>query len=224
MLILFVEDNRDLAESVLEYLALDGFECDYAAEGHLALQLLLKNRYDAIVLDVNIPHVDGLTLCQQLRDAGIATPCLLLTARDSLDDKLRGFACGADDYLVKPFAMAELVVRLQALCRRHQHTHTLKIDDLVLDLATHQASRSGKVLTLSAKEWTLLLALARKSPEVLSREQLEDLLWPNGAPSKDALKMMLYRLRQEVDGNKDAQPLLQTLRGVGTALRVSMDK
>jgi len=219
MLILLVEDNRDLAESVLEYLALEGFDCDYAAEGNLALQLLLENRYDAIVLDVNIPHVDGLTLCQQLRAAGIATPCLLLTARDSLDDKLRGFACGADDYLVKPFAMAELVVRLHALCRRHQHTHTLKIDNLVLNLATHQASRGGKLLTLSAKEWTLLLALARKSPKVLSREQLEDLLWPNGAPSKEALKMMLYRLRQEVDA-KDAPPLLHTLRGVGTALRL----
>ena len=219
MLILFVEDNRDLAESVLEYLALEGFDCDYAAEGNLALQLILKNRYDAIVLDVNIPHVDGLTLCQRLREASIATPCLLLTARDSLDDKLRGFACGADDYLVKPFAMAELVVRLHALCRRHQHTHTLKIDDLILDLATHQASRGGKRLTLSAKEWVLLLALARKSPEVMSREQLEDLLWPNGAPSKDALKMMLYRLRQEVDA-KDAPPLLHTLRGVGTALRL----
>lgn len=219
MFILFVEDDHDLANSILEYFALENFDCDYAADGRLALQLILKQSYDIIILDVHLPYIDGLTLCQKLRAAGIATPCLLLTARDTLDDKLRGFACGADDYLVKPFAMPELIVRLKALCRRHQHVQTLFIDDLIVNVATRQAVRGDRVLTLSSNEWALLLALARKSPEILSREQLEDVLWPDGAPSKEALKMALYRLRQELD-RENARPLLHTLRGVGTALRV----
>ena len=222
MLLLLVEDDRDLAASVLDYLALEGFDCDHASDGETAWQRLQKQTYDLLILDVGLPRRDGLDLCQSLRAAGMATPCLMLTARDRLDDKLAGFAAGADDYLVKPFALAELIARLRALGQRHRHSQQLHIADLELDLATRQASRQGRRLNLGGKEWRLLLELARASPAMLSREQLEARLWPDGVPSEHAFKMVVYRLRQELDG-ETATPLLHTVRGQGLALRAEQD-
>ncbi|MBI2381504.1 MAG: response regulator transcription factor [Gammaproteobacteria bacterium] len=218
MLVLLVEDDRDLAASVLEYLEAEGFEADYAGDGDTAWQRLQATSYDALVLDLGLPRRDGLDLCQSLRAAGIATPCLMLTARDRLDDKLAGFAAGADDYLIKPFALAELTARLRALGLRHRHRQDLDIAELHLDLARRQASRGGRALELGAKEWQLLVELARASPAVLSREQLEDRLWPDGPPSENAFKMVVYRLRLALDTEGES-PLLHTLRGQGFALR-----
>ena len=218
MLVLLVEDDRDLAASVLEYLETDGYECDHAADGKAALALVQSQAYAAIVLDVNLPRIDGFAVCKAMREAGIATPCLMLTARDSIADKLEGFRSGTDDYLVKPFDMAELSARVGALSLRGRHLQQLAVADLTIDLATRAATRGGRLLSLSGREWEVLVHLARKSPAVVSREQLEDLLWPNGAPSSDALKMVLYRLRQAIDDG-EAQALMHTIRGHGVALR-----
>jgi len=219
MLVLLVEDDHDLAASIMDYLALEGIDCDYAENGKIALMRLFapEQHYDSVILDINLPYIDGMTLCKQLRQQAISTPCLMLTARDALADKLLGFQSGADDYLVKPFAMPELVMRLYALVRRYQQPPRLQIRDLVLDIAQQQAYRADKLLLLSHSEWILLLMLARKSPQPVSKEILEDALWPDGAPSKDAFKMVLYRLRQVVDAENAIQ-LIHTLRGVGVAL------
>lgn len=219
MLILLVEDDRDLAASVVEYLESDGYECDHASDGKTALERVQAQAYAAIVLDVNLPRMDGFALCKAMREAGIATPCLMLTARDSLVDKLTGFRSGTDDYLVKPFDMAELSARLGALSLRGRHIQRLVVADLVVDLEARTASRHGRPLSLSGREWDVLVHLARKSPSVVSREQLEDLLWPSGAPSTDALKMVLYRLRQVIDEG-ESSTLLHTIRGHGVALRI----
>ncbi len=221
MLVLLVEDDLGLAELTLEYLAAEGIEADIAYNGVMGLELIRAHRYDVIILDVMLPRLDGLSLCARLRELGITTPCLMLTARDSLDDKLAGFAQGADDYLVKPFDLPELVARLQVLARRRTAaTPLLQVADLVLDTTTRQARRGERPLALSPAEWTLLECLMRASPEVVPRSELERLLWPDEPPSRDALKMQLYRLRQLVDSDRDRdRPLLHTLRGIGVALR-----
>lgn len=219
MLVLLIEDDRDLAASVLEYLEADGYECDHAADGKTALNLIQTQRYSVVILDVNLPRMDGFTLCRTMRETGIATPCLMLTARDTISDKLTGFDSGADDYLVKPFDMAELSARLRALSQRGRHIQTLSVADLEIDLLARIATRNGRRLSLSGREWDVLVHLARQSPSVVTREQLEDLLWPNGAPSTDALKMVLYRLRHTVDDG-ESQLLMHTIRGQGVVLRV----
>lgn len=216
--VLVVEDDYDLAESVMEYLDLLGMACDHAGDGVQALRMIQEQSFDAIVLDLSLPKLDGLSVCKTMRAAGIATPCLMLTARDALHQKVEGFSSGADDYLVKPFDMQELVARLRALCRRHNHQPMLVIEDLRLDPKQRTASRGQRSLSLSPQEWTLLLELAKQSPGLVTREHLEERLWPDGAPSKEALKMALHRLRQEID--RAGEPaLLQVIRGLGVAMR-----
>ncbi|MBV1920692.1 MAG: response regulator transcription factor [Pseudomonadales bacterium] len=218
MMILFVEDDQSLAELVIEYLEIEGIECDHTFNGLNAIELSQKNTYDAFVLDINLPGCDGLQVCESLRENGISTPCIMLTARNTLDDKLTAFRVGTNDYLVKPFAMAELVARLHALTQSQQHAKTLKIADMELHLEERYALRSGNRIQPGPEDWRTLVYLARKSPKVVNRVELEDYLWPEGAPSSDALKMVIYRLRKAID-KKGAEPLLQTIRGVGVALR-----
>ncbi len=219
MLALLVEDDLDLAALVIEYLESESIECDIAYNGAMGLELIRQNKYDVIMLDIMMPRMDGLTLCATIRQQGVSTPCLMLTARDTLDDKLAGFERGADDYLVKPFDLPELVARLQALSRRHANpADRLQVADLSLNTKTRQASRNHRTLSLSPIEWQLLEYLMRQSPKVVPRQQLEALIWPDEPPSKDALKTQIYRLRQIVDG-KHETPLLHTLRGAGIALR-----
>ncbi|WP_438466384.1 response regulator transcription factor [Marinomonas sp. PE14-40] len=219
MLVLLIEDNRQLASNIIEYLAFDDIECDYAERGDQGLALAQETPFDIILLDLNLPRLNGLTIAKTLRDEGNNTPILMLTARDSLDNKLEGFAQGADDYLVKPFALPELVARIKALVNRSLPQHnTLKIDDLVLNLHTREATRQNKTLNLNPVAWELLVALAKASPAPLSRETLEEVVWQGKPPNSDALKSHLYQLRKLV--NKPfSQPILHTLRGVGVALR-----
>lgn len=219
MLVLVVEDDRSLAGLVIEYLTEEGIECDHACNGPQAIHLMRENSYDALVLDINLPGCSGLDVCAAIREEGCNTPCIMLTARSSLDDKLAGFDAGTDDYLIKPFAMAELVARLNALVNRHKHVRKLQIADLQIDLDTREVTRGSQPLSLSPDEWKLLCLLARKSPAVVPRQTLEDLLWPEGAPSSDAFKMAIYRLRKSLHP-PGTEPLLQTLRGIGVALRV----
>ncbi|TVZ39902.1 DNA-binding response OmpR family regulator [Alteromonadaceae bacterium 2753L.S.0a.02] len=219
MIVLLVEDNRDLAASVLDYLELQDFDCDYAERGDHALELCRDNTYDAMILDIMMPGIDGLSLCKTLRDHGNNAPIIMLTARDTLDDKLAGFDAGADDYLVKPFDLPELAARLRAITKRKVASgSSLKVADLEVNLDNHQVTRDGKLIDLSPACWKLLVALIQASPRVLSRFELENVLWKDSPPDSEALKSHLYTLRKLVDKPFET-PLIHTLRGVGVALR-----
>ena len=219
MLILLAEDNRDLAASVLDFLEIKGFDCDYAERGDHALQLIQENQYDALILDIMMPGMDGLSLCDTLRKQGHNEPVIMLTARDTLEDKLAGFSAGADDYLIKPFDMPELEARLHAISKRKTaDSPTLKIADLEINQETHQAFRSGDLLELSPACWKLLLALVKSSPRVMSRQELEGVLWKDFPPDSEALKTHLYMLRKIVD-KPYSKSLIHTLRGVGVTIR-----
>ena len=220
MLVLLVEDDLDLSALVAEFLEDESIECDLAYNGVMGLELIKVNRYDVIIMDVMMPRMDGLTLCTKIRELGISIPCLMLTARDTLEDKLSGFDKGADDYMVKPFDLPELVARLKVLVRRNSNSSALlQVADLTLNVTTHEAHRNGRLLTLSPIEWKLLEMLMRQSPKVVSRDQLESFVWPDDSPSKDALKTQIYRLRQLLD-TPDESPLIHTVRGAGICLKL----
>ncbi len=176
-LVLLVEDNRGIAEMVGEFLERRGYSVDYASDGITGLRLAIAEPYDVIVLDLMLPGMDGLDLCRRLRnEAKKSTPVLMLTARDTLDDKLVGLDAGADDYLVKPFEIRELEARIRALIRRDRRqvsTEVLRVSDLVLDTATLRATRDGKDLLLSPIGLKLLTILMRESPRVVSRRDIE---------------------------------------------------
>ena len=219
MNVLLVEDDRDLAASVADYLALEGIDVDHAYNGQAGLTLAASGGYDVLLLDLMLPRMDGLTLCEKLREQGVDTPVLMLTARDTLDDKVAGFRAGTDDYLVKPFALEELIVRIQALAKRRSgQMRKLQVADLTLDLSARQAERAGQALKLTPSGWTLLETLMRSSPSVLSKRELEQALWPDDAPDSNALKVHLYHLRQQVDKPFD-QALIHTLPGQGFVLK-----
>jgi DNA-binding response OmpR family regulator len=219
MLVLLVEDNLDLAELVAEYLESEAIECDLAYNGVMGLELVKKNHYDVIIMDLMMPRMNGLTLCYNIRKLGIATPCLMLTARDTLEDKISGFEHGTDDYMVKPFELKELVLRLKALSRRYSNpADLLQVEDLLLNTVTRQAQRNQQSLKLSPNEWKMLECLMRQSPKVVSRAHLKSLIWDDEISSKDALKTLIYRLRQIIDGTNQ-QPLIHTIRGAGVVLR-----
>lgn len=217
--VLLVEDDRDLAASVADYLALEQVDCDHAYNGQAGLTLATENHYDVILLDLMLPRMDGLEVCQRLRGLGIDTPILMLTARDTLDDKVAGFNVGTDDYLVKPFAMQELIVRIQALAKRRSgQARKLQVADLIMDLDARSVSRDGLMLKLSPSGFTLLETLMRKSPAVVSRDQLERALWPDDIPESNSLKVHIHHLRQQVD-KPFAKALINTLKGQGIVIK-----
>nr|WP_282450055.1 response regulator transcription factor [Microbulbifer sp. CAU 1566] len=218
--ILVVEDNVDILTNVLDYLELQGYSVDCAQDGLGGLHLAASNHYDLIVLDVMLPGVDGYQFCQRLReDARRDTPILMLTARDALEDRLRGLRSGADDYLVKPFSLAELVARIEAITRRNRGggVAELRVADLVFDPATHQASRNGQPLKLNPMGIKLLVLLMRKSPAVVTREVMEMAMWGEDAPDKDSLRSHIHQLRQVVDKPFD-RALIHTVHGIGYRL------
>ena len=218
MLVLVVEDNRALASNTIEFLEAHGFECDYADNGLLAIELAMKNTFNAIVLDIMLPGKDGMVVCSELRNAGISTPILMLTARDTLEDKLEGFRVGADDYLVKPFDLPELVARVHVLTKRiHRNDVTLSIADLVMDVDLHTVTRAGQRVELNKVCWTILEALLRTYPKVLTRQQIEEMIWPDQLPDTDVLKSHIYKLRQLIDKPFD-KALIHTVRGVGLVI------
>ena len=217
--VLLVEDDRDLAASVSDYLALEKISVDHAYHGQAGLTLASKHHYDVLLLDLMLPRMDGLTLCEKLREQGIDTPVLMLTARDTLDDKVAGFRAGTDDYLVKPFAMEELIVRIQALAKRRSgQIRKLQVADLALDLNTRQAERDGHTLKLTPSAWTVLETLMRASPAVVSRQELEHSVWPDEVPDTNSLKVHMYNLRQQVDKPFESN-LIHTLSGRGFVLK-----
>ena len=217
-LILVIEDNRNISEMVGEYLEGRGFGVDYASDGIDGLRLASDNSYDAIVLDLMLPRLDGIEVCRRLRvETKKATPVLMLTARDTLDDKITGLGAGADDYLVKPFAIQELEARVRALIRRERRqvsAETLKVADLVFDTASMRVTRGGQDLQLSPIGLRLLGILMRESPKVISRRDIEREIWGDGLPDSDTLRSHLYNLRKSLDRGFD-KPLLHTVQSAG---------
>ncbi|MDX9768506.1 MAG: response regulator transcription factor, partial [Ectothiorhodospiraceae bacterium] len=194
---------------------------DAALDGVTGLHLAVVNRYDAILLDLMLPGMDGLTLCRRLREEErIHTPVLMLTARDALDDKIAGLEAGADDYVVKPFALREVEARLKALVRRAQgqvSRDSLRVHDLTFDTSTWTIRRADRVLDLPPIAARLLEALMRASPRVVARNELEHAAWGDSPPDSDALRAHMHVLRTAVD-TPDLPPLLRTVRGIGYQL------
>lgn len=214
--ILLIEDQRDIAANIWDFLEFRGFVMDHAADGATGLRMALDGSYDVIVLDLGLPKLDGLDLCRQLREAGRDTPVLMLTARDTLENKLAGFAEGADDYVVKPFAMRELEARIRALHRRGllQHGDVVRVGDLTLDPVALQVERAGQKLTLTRAGFVLLETLMRRSPHVVRHADLAHALWGESGGDIATLHTHLSVLRSVVD-RPFATPLLHTVHGFG---------
>ncbi|MCJ8318103.1 MAG: response regulator transcription factor [Colwellia sp.] len=220
--VLLVEDDLDLATTVVDYLELENMQCDHAANGIAGLQLIEQQKqyhpFDVIILDVNMPRMDGLTMCKQMREQGINTPVLMLTARDTLEDKLSGFDVGIDDYMVKPFEMLELVARLKVLSnRRTGQINKLILHGLEVDFSSKTALRNNLRLQFTPTGWKILEVLMRKSPEIVSKEQLKQAIWGDDFPQSNSLKVHLYNLRQQIDGPQfEAEiKLIHTISGQG---------
>jgi len=215
--ILVIEDNHDLAANIGDFLESRGHTLDFALDGLTGLHLATVKPLDVIVLDLALPGLDGLEVCQRLRrDAQSTIPILMLTARDTLEEKLAGFEAGADDYLVKPFAMKELDVRLRALVRRSlpEETSVLQSGVLRLDTGQRKVTLDGKSVDLNRTGFCILAELMRRSPEVVTREDLEHVLWGDMPPGSDALRSHIYGLRKAL-GNQSGHNWIETVYGVG---------
>ena len=216
--LLLIEDHQDIAEMVYAYLEQSGYTVDYAADGLTGLHLAVTQSYELIILDLMLPGMDGLVLCQRLRDEGSdSTPILMLTARDTLEDKIAGLDAGADDYLIKPFELRELAARIRALLRRQRSTTVadiLQVADLILNTETLQVSRAQQVLNITPIGLKLLTVLMKASPRVISRADLEQQIWGESLPDSDTLRSHLYTLRKTID-KPFADPLLHTVPGIG---------
>jgi len=221
---LLVEDNVSLAQTVIAYFDLEGIDCDYASNGSQGLELALLNDYQVILLDINLPRINGLEVCEMIRKQGVDIPVMMLTARDSLEDKLAGFDAGTDDYLVKPFELSELVARVKALFKRRSlHSMKLEVGPLVMDLSLKTVCREGQKLKLTPTCWKLLEILMRESPNLVSREKMQNTIWnESDLPESDVLKVHLYKLRQQVDKPFSIK-LIQTVSSHGVAIRVPND-
>ncbi|MGZ8165523.1 MAG: response regulator transcription factor [Methylobacter sp.] len=222
MRLLIIEDNQDLSIELADFFELQGDIIDTAADGVTGLHLAVVNQYDAIILDLMLPGIDGLELCRRLRnDAGNWIPVLMLTARDTLPDRLKGFEHGADDYLVKPFSLMELKLRLTALTRRHSGINqqtALSVADLKLVPETREVSRAGMAIELTAIEFQILELLMRQSPRVVSRQNIEYNIWGDTPPDAEALRVHIHHLRNAIDKSFPV-PLLHTVRGIGYQLK-----
>ncbi|MDT8319949.1 MAG: response regulator transcription factor [Xanthomonadales bacterium] len=220
-LVLLIEDNHDIAAMVGDHLEHSGYEVDYAADGITGLHLAVTHDFDVIILDLMLPGMDGMDICRKLRtEAAKQTPVLMLTARDTLEDKVAGLDAGADDYLVKPFEIEELDARLRALLRRASGevaAEVLRVGGLQLDTGTLEVTREGRRLNLTPIGLKLLTALLKASPRVLSRRELERAVWGDIAPDSDALRSHLYNLRKTIDKPFD-RTLLHTVSGMGYRL------
>ena len=217
MRILIVEDNRDLAANVVDYFQARGHLVDSALDGVTGLHLAVTGDFDAIVLDLALPGIDGIELCRRLRAEGRATPVVMLTARGELEDRVRGLDIGADDYLVKPVPLKELEARVRAHVRRAHGglSHPrLEVADLSLDERTMTVTRAGRPIALTRLGFQLLRTLMRESPGVVSRQRLEMELWGDHPPTTDSLRSHIHLLRRAID-HPFPTPLLQTVHGIG---------
>ena len=219
---LLVEDDETISEFVARGLREAGFAVDCAADGEAGLDAALSQPYDVAVLDVMLPKRDGLSVIDELRGRGIATPVLILSARRSVDDRVRGLQAGGDDYLTKPFAFAELLARVQALVRRATRAPeptTLTVDDLVLDLLSRRVTRDGVSIDLRPREFALLEYLMRNPGRVVSKTMILSHVWEYSFdPQTNIVDVLVSRLREKIDRPFEKK-LLHTVRGVGYVLR-----
>ena len=216
--VLIIEDHRDIAEMLYDYFERRDYELDYASDGRMGFNLASQNEYDIILLDLMLPEMDGLDVCRKLREeCKNYTPILMMTARDSLQDKVTGLDLGADDYLVKPFEILELEARIKALMRRKgqiTQREVLQVADLELDTGTLEVTRGNTPIYLSPIGLKILTILMRESPKVVSRNQLEHEIWGDILPDSDTLRSHMYNLRKQIDKPFDT-PLLQTIQSRG---------
>lgn len=220
MRILLVDDDETLRETVAAYLRTAGFAVDAVGTGKMALEHAAVSPCDAVVLDVGLPDMDGFAVCRGLRRMARTPRIMMATARDAVEDRIAGLDGGADDYLVKPYALGELVARLRALLRRPSDTHpvALEVDGLQLDTAVRIATRGGRRITLTTKEFAVLEVLMRHGGEVVTRERISQHAWDdNFDPASNVIDVYIARLRRKIDGADDV-PLLETVRGAGYRL------
>lgn len=218
---LVVEDEARLASLIQRVLRDECYEVDIALDGDRGLAAALTADYDVMILDLMLPGIDGIDLCRALRGRGVTTPVLMLTARDGVADRVSGLDAGADDYLIKPFAFAELLARLRALSRRRldpPDANRLQVGDLVLDLVRHEARRDGRLIELTAREFALLEFLMRHPGQVLTRSQILDAVWRYDSDlASNVVDTYVHYLREKIDQHEQSK-LLRTVRGVGYAI------
>jgi DNA-binding response OmpR family regulator len=219
--VLLVEDDLDLAATIVDYLDIEDIECDHASNGLMGLNLIQSNQYQMIMLDINMPKMDGLTLCKTLREQGMDIPVLMLTARDSLDNKLEGFDAGSDDYLVKPFAMKELVARVQVLAKRKSgEAKSLALANLSLDLTQRSVMAAEQPLKLSPIALTILEVLMRAAPKAVTRAEIMKAVWGEDQPDSNSLKVHIYNLRKQLETATN-QVKIETIPSVGFAIKLN---
>lgn len=222
MKLLIIEDNPDIVANLYDFLGPRGYALDTARTAAQGLLIAEAEIFDAIVIDVMLPGgMNGFALCRKIRkELRQVTPILMLTARDSVEDKLMGFDSGADDYLVKPFSMMELDARIKSLVRRASGAHAaqrLEVGELIFNLSTFELTRAGRSIELTPTGYKLLTCLMRTAPNIVRREQLEAAVWGEDPPQSDALRTHLHALRQSID-KPFVWPMLRTVAGVGYRL------
>lgn len=219
MQLLLIEDHVEISKVIFEFFELKGHALDYARDGELGLELARKNHYDLIILDIMLPGMSGLDVCSTMREQGIDTPVLMLTARDEKSDILKGFDCGADDYLVKPFDLHILEARINAIHQRQSGTcvKVLEYKDLSLNLRTYTATRGQCNFQLNNAQFLLLKQLMLKAPEIVTREEMQREIWGDNEPDEDLLRNHIYRLRLLID-KPFGQAYIRTVPKVGYKL------
>ena len=221
MRILLIEDDVSVADYIVKGLRESGYTVEHAADGKQGLVMASSEEYDAMIVDRMLPHVDGLTIIQTLRASDNNTPVLILSALGEVDDRVKGLKAGGDDYLVKPFAFAELLARIEVILRRQENSGTqtrLKVADLEMDLLAHKVTRNGEVFNLQPREYKLLEYLMRHAGQVVTRTMLLENVWDyHFDPQTNVIDVHISRLRQKIDKGFDRQ-LLTTVRGAGYML------
>lgn len=222
MRLLLVEDSKRLRDTIAMALRRSGYKVDDTGDGEEGLWLAQDYQYDAAILDIMLPSMDGLSLLKKLRAENNGTPVMFLTAKDTIEDRVEGLRSGADDYLVKPFALEELLARVEALCRRsyQKSSNTLQVADLILDSAAKTASRSGESIDLTPREFSLLEHLMLREGQVVSRTQIEEHIYDDlVSPMSNVVDSAIYALRKKIATGPASAPLIHTKRGQGYVLK-----
>jgi heavy metal response regulator len=223
MSILIIEDEKKVAALIKKGLEEERYDVEVAFDGESGTELASVQPYELIILDILMPKKDGLTLLREIRQQGISTPVLMITAKSSVDDKVKGLDSGADDYLVKPFAIAELLARVRSLLRRgsSEKSTVLSVEDLSLDLVSHKAKRNERIIDLTAREYTLLEYFMRNKNKILSRSVLSEHIWNyNFDTGTNIIDVYINHLRSKVDGGAEKK-LIHTVRGVGYVMKAN---